>query len=175
MISLFNYNNDIEKLAQNIVDSSLITHSNKDSINGALIIGLLIYFNLHYDNKKDIYNKLIENFDLIHDNQLLDLIKNIPDLTREDLQSDGYIINTLKRTLYHYINYDNPIEAIKSVILLGGDTDTNGSITGSLMGSLYGITDIPEYYIKNLKNYDKILSLIDIMFDISVNDKLYYK
>jgi len=35
-------------------------------------------------------------------------------------------------------------ELIKKVIVLGGDTDTNGSITGALIGALYGKKKLSE-------------------------------
>lgn len=173
-IILFNYKQDIEHLSQDIIDLSLITHSHKDAISGAIIIGLLIHFNLHNDDKLKNYNKLIENFDLINDDKLLKLIKHIPHLSKEDLIPDGYILNTITTTLYHFLNYNDAITAIKSSITLGGDTDTNAAIIGTLFGSLNGTKGIPKYYIKDLNNNQYIKELADKLYEIVINDKIFY-
>ncbi|MBU1078828.1 MAG: ADP-ribosylglycohydrolase family protein [Spirochaetes bacterium] len=173
-IALFNYKNTPETLCQNIIDVSLITHHHKDAVGGALAIGLLIYFNLHDPDKRENFNKLISSSALIKDEDLIRRIKAVPGLSKEDLIPDGYIINTLNTVLFHFLKYDNTIEAIQSVIKLGGDTDTNASIIGSLMGSIYGMKNIPPYYTDNLQNNEKIRVLIDKLYEVAVNDKIFY-
>ena len=43
---------------------------------------------------------------------------------------------------------------------LGGDTDTVGSITGSIAGLLYGIQAVPDIWIENLVSKEKFEPII---------------
>lgn len=64
------------------------------------------------------------------------------------------------------INSDNFEESIQNIISLGGDTDTNACITGTLSESLYGInqdliekakTTIPQEFTELInKGYQRI-------------------
>ena len=68
--------------------------------------------------------------------------------------------NTIQNCLY-VLYYSNSFEdAIRKTIYLGGDTDTNACIVGSLAESIYGIDEelimlannkIPEEFVKKLK------------------------
>lgn len=39
---------------------------------------------------------------------------------------------------------------IREIILEAGDTDTNASIVGGLLGALVGFSNLPPFYIKNM-------------------------
>ncbi len=39
---------------------------------------------------------------------------------------------------------------IRSVLILGGDTDTNGAIAGGIIGSVLGFKNLPRQYLKKL-------------------------
>lgn len=45
------------------------------------------------------------------------------------------------------VNYEN---AIKDMLLQGGDTDTNCCIIGGLLGCAYGLSSIPEKLYKTV-------------------------
>jgi len=65
--------------------------------------------------------------------------------------------------LYNSVGFE---DAIRKVIYLGGDTDTNACIVGSMAEALYGIDDelitdankkLPEEFKKVLSKYNKKL------------------
>ena len=39
---------------------------------------------------------------------------------------------------------------IRSVLILGGDTDTNGAIVGGLIGAVVGFKNLPLEYVKKM-------------------------
>lgn len=80
------------------------------------------------------------------------LVKDISRLTIDDIKSDGYIVNTLEAVLWVILNTDTYAESIVAAINLGGDTDTVGSITGSIAGVLYGVDQIPVKWSNDLIN-----------------------
>jgi ADP-ribosylglycohydrolase len=44
-------------------------------------------------------------------------------------------------------------DGIKSVLMCGGDTDTNAAICGAVLGAIHGIEAIPEYMYKPVLSY----------------------
>lgn len=49
-------------------------------------------------------------------------------------------------------------ETIKTIVILGGDTDTNASVVGSMIGALLGFDVIPKYNLNKVLKLDYKLS-----------------
>lgn len=77
--------------------------------------------------------------------------------------------DTISNCLYCLFNSNSFNEAIQSVISLGGDTDTNACIVGSMAETLYGIENeliiraknkLPMDFVNTLnKGYEKVKKL----------------
>jgi len=69
---------------------------------------------------------------------------------------------TLGNCLYAIYNSTSFEDSIRKVLLMGGDTDTNCCIVGSVTESLYGMTDVQKKdAILNLPNdYVRILKKV---------------
>jgi ADP-ribosyl-[dinitrogen reductase] hydrolase len=61
------------------------------------------------------------------------------------------VIYFLRESSKRYVSYE---EAIKTVLLKGGDTDTNAKIVGNVIGAIVGIKGIPEFMRKPLLEFD---------------------
>jgi ADP-ribosylglycohydrolase len=59
----------------------------------------------------------------------------------------------------------NSHEVISRVIESGGDTDTNGSIVGAMLGALHGEEIFPESWVKNLYKVDEIIKITERFCD----------
>ncbi|WP_277985884.1 ADP-ribosylglycohydrolase family protein, partial [Staphylococcus condimenti] len=77
-------------------------------------------------------------------------------LSKKYIHSSGYVVDTLEAVLWCVGNSDNFKDAVLKAVNLGGDTDTVGSITGSIAGLLYGYQAIPEIWIENLVGKEKV-------------------
>lgn len=71
-----------------------------------------------------------------------------------------YVYESLPFT-YAYFLRDPTIEGFYDVINAGGDTDTNGSMFGALLGALHGINVFPQKLIDGIQNKDHIEKLIE--------------
>ena len=73
----------------------------------------------------------------------------------------GYVYHTVPVSLfawyYHFGNFEN---AITSVIMCGGDTDTLGAITGGMMGAVTGVEGIPKKWLQGIIDYPHGISFI---------------
>lgn len=50
---------------------------------------------------------------------------------------------------------------LKAIIEQGGDADTNGAVTGTLLGLKFGFNSIPKYLIDNLVGKDVLTNKIN--------------
>lgn len=75
------------------------------------------------------------------------------------INESGYVVDSLTTAIYSIMNTEDYKHAIKTAIKLGYDTDTNAAITGSIAGSMYGMSQIPEEWLNYLKKKDKLISL----------------
>ncbi len=66
----------------------------------------------------------------------------------------GYIYHTVPVALYAwYRNYGDFAGTLKSVLALGGDTDTTGAIAGALAGAACGEEGIPGQWVEGICDY----------------------
>jgi ADP-ribosylglycohydrolase len=68
------------------------------------------------------------------------------------------------------LNPDNPdpFNAVLDAVNAGGDTDTNASIVGSLVGALHGIKVIPAELLLELEDKQEIQARIEKFYKVCV-------
>lgn len=69
------------------------------------------------------------------------------------LQEKRVFSSDINGVTYEYLDYSYE-EAIKFVLSLGGDTDTNAKIIGSLIGALKGYDNIPHYMKEKVLHFN---------------------
>lgn len=136
---LFNTEDDV---IENARLATIPSHNSESAIDAATKIALIIYYLRMGLSKDEIYKKLC-----------IDL-KFVP-FTKFNMSCEDTIDNCLY-VFYHSNGFE---DAIRNIILLGGDTDTNACIVGSLAEAAYGISDeliekakskIPDEFVKVL-------------------------
>ena len=127
---------------------TITSHNSKEAIDSATIVALMIYYFRNGLTKEEVYNKL----------RLL--VKYEP-FTKFNITCN----ETLNNCLYAIYNSNSFEDAIRKALLMGGDTDTNCCIVGSIAESIYGMTDeqkedairdLPNEYVKVLKKVYKL-------------------
>jgi ADP-ribosylglycohydrolase len=89
------------------------------------------------------------------------LQEDITKLSIYAIPSYGYVMNTIKASVYCFMTTDNYRDATLMAVNLGNDSDTTGAVTGGLAGLYYGFDSIPEKWIKEIKRSDDIKDLCD--------------
>jgi len=84
---------------------------------------------------------------------------NIHNLQEQEIQSSGYVLDTLEASIWCLLTTNSYKDAVLKEVNLGNDTDTTGSVTGGLAGLLYGFDNIPESWVEQLARRDEIEEL----------------
>lgn len=59
---------------------------------------------------------------------------------------------------------------ITNLTMAGGDSDTNGAVAGSLLGSLFGYSNLPPQWCEDLKHRDWLMSKADAATYLILNE-----
>ena len=80
-----------------------------------------------------------------------------------------YVLNSLPFTYAYFIKNPYTPQTIIDVVEAGGDTDTNASMVGEMIGALMGIeafqTDDWQWMIDGLLCYDRLIEMSDLFCD----------
>jgi len=154
---LYENNYDFEGSVDVVNHVSSLTHAHEISWLGCKIFCDYVGLILDGVNKIDAVNKLREyDYNSYYTLDSIDkyrriLSGDIVNLTRDEIKSSGYVVDTLEASLWSFINSDNYEDAVLKAINLGGDTDTIGALTGALSGIVYGRKQIPKKWLGKLR------------------------
>jgi ADP-ribosylglycohydrolase len=84
-----------------------------------------------------------------------------------DIKSGGFVVDTLKASIWCFLNTDSYRGAVLKAVNLGSDTDTTAAVTGGLAGAYYGFGDngIPPEWVKKLAKHKEISDTARRMFE----------
>ncbi len=159
----------IQEQFEIIWDVSALTHGHIRAAMSCLIYLKLCEFILEGENRLDAYQKtriVIEKFWADSDFHKMEqyhfercIQNDIRHLNEEDLNSGGYVIDSLEASIWCFLRYNSYEKAVLGAINLGHDTDTTGAISGGLAGLFYGTEKMPEKWVESLVKKDAIIDL----------------
>jgi ADP-ribosylglycohydrolase len=80
----------------------------------------------------------------------------------EDFKGGCYCFQSLPLVFAFFLKYyKNKYEGLYEIIAAGGDTDSNASMFGALLGTLYGESVFPKHLIDGLKDKSVLLTAAD--------------
>lgn len=165
--------------AEKIYEMSSLTHGHARSKLGCLIYSKIIADIFHKPDldKKDViryslgvmehYLQNVENdAAIVAEHNAYKRIWDIDTfikLSKADIKSSGYIVDTLEAALWCFLTTDSYRDCVLKAVNLGNDTDTVGAIAGGLAGVYYGIEAIPAEWIEIIPKKEWILDLASRM------------
>jgi len=115
-----------------------------------------------YKQDNDLYK--VEDLLSTRMNSLLSVMDKSNNITDEDLIeiSKGgtfYCINCLTM-VYGLIAQQSPsFQSVLKAVFIGGDTDSNASMVGAIVGGLRGPLEFPKEYVDNLENHQLLFEI----------------
>lgn len=76
--------------------------------------------------------------------------KVFPEVKRDEINSSGYVVDTLEAAIWCLLNTHSYKECVLTAVNLGDDTDTVAAVAGGLAGALYGYDAIPKEWLNKL-------------------------
>jgi ADP-ribosyl-[dinitrogen reductase] hydrolase len=83
---------------------------------------------------------------------------------RSEIRGSGYCVESLEAALWCFHTTGSFQEAVIEAVNLGDDADTTGAITGQLAGAFYGVSQIPQPWLRRLAMRDFIDSTASGLF-----------
>ena len=139
--------NDEALVIKNAYYATMTTHNTPEALYGAVTIALLIYHFRIGLSRDEIFDKLELNVEY-----------------KPFEKFNCTCSDTLGNCLYAIYNSNSFEDAIRRVLLMGGDTDTNACIVGSVAEAMYGMSDkqkndaiegLPDEFVNVLKRVYK--------------------
>ena len=128
-----------------IADVSAITHAHSRTLYGCIAYIRIAEGLLQGRELKDCI------LEYVSEESAYARCRHIEELTREDILSTGYVVDTFEVAMWCLLTTNSYKECILKAINLGDDTDTIGAVAGGLAGIMYGFDEIPTEWVEGLK------------------------
>jgi ADP-ribosyl-[dinitrogen reductase] hydrolase len=159
---------DFQVLIDRVHQVSCITHAHPRSqmacgIYISIVIALLegntpdVAYRIGLDRIDPVYQRYPYSQEKSHFDRVFS--REIERLQIEDINSEGYVIDTLEASLWCLLNTSSYPEAVLKAVNLGEDTDTTAAVTGGLAGIYYGIESIPVEWMSAIARQNDIVAL----------------
>lgn len=133
---------DLERLLQDSVLQSRVTHPHPECNAGCAFVNAAIYHLLRNVTPEDAVARALDDADVPA--PLRVVIEAAPGKDRRDLPSSGWVRHTLESVVWGLLTTHTFEEAVVNVVNLGNDADTAGTVVGALAGAAYGLDAIPQ-------------------------------
>lgn len=161
---------DGHRLVQESMKSALITHYDPRCVWSIVVLNTIIALDL-----SGIMPDL-KQLALVLDNAgappvVGASIRNAIECTLDDLVLDGadmgYTLKAMQVGLWALQQKSDFETVLVKVVKAGGDTDTNGAVAGAVMGARVGAARIPQRWLENIRDTDRLVILADQLFQAS--------
>jgi ADP-ribosyl-[dinitrogen reductase] hydrolase len=189
LAAYFALTNQLDTFVQSCVDFATMTHQTSVAVSSCLAHVMALYECLTKEDCKFDTKEFIKKVSRTSEigrsyfpntltddltdrfNTLLNLYEN-PKLLYDDKhlveqygQGSCYVYNSQPFSYAFFIRSPFQCHGMIDVTYAGGDTDTNASIVGSLIGALRGEDVFPSYLKDKLDQKDGIIALADAFYD----------
>jgi len=150
------YYDDFEKMLEITASQSMLTHYDQKSTEACQFYNLLVYQYLNGKPKVPCIREYIEKYPEY---------KLVFQLSKEELEPTGYVVDTLICALWCFINTTSFEDAVCEAANLGGDADTIAAITGGMAGVYYGYDAIHERWKDKILVKEQLTSIAKRMYE----------
>lgn len=136
--------------------SAKVTHNHPEGIKGAEAVASAIWMARHKAPKAVIKNYIEENFKYNLDTTV--------DKIREDYAFDSTCPGSVPQAIRCFLEGESYEDTVRNAVSLGGDTDTQAAIAGSIAEAYYGIPQdiinkalkfIPDDLLNSIKQFSE--------------------
>ncbi|MFA9424587.1 MAG: ADP-ribosylglycohydrolase family protein, partial [Sedimentibacter sp.] len=180
--------NDMSGLLEPIHDISKLTHAHNISLIACGLYSLIVEnlindssnvkksvmsaltngFNYYGNIQKNVYDKDLKDYYRLRD------IEIFARLHEDEINSSGYVVDTLEAAIWCLLNTNSYAECILKAVNLGQDTDTVAAVAGGLAGVVYGYEEIPSDWLQKIARREWIESIcLKLQTNLNKNDGIF--
>lgn len=151
-LAMYYWNNE-ESLVLHAHEDCVITHPNKICVDCNILYCLGIAKLIQGMNPVEMYDYVLE-YATTHDIEetVLNLLVTAKNQAPFDfIKNQGWVRIAFQNAFYQILHSTSVYEVIYRTVMNGGDTDTNAAISGAMAGAYYGMSSMPETWIRTLK------------------------
>ncbi len=146
-------------------ESSKTTHGSKACLDACRYFGGLLVGAINGVEKQAL---LSERYSPVEDSwktsPLCDVIDDISigsfkEKNPPDIVGSGYVVQSLEAALWAFHNSSDFKEGCLLAVNLGHDADTTAAIYGQIAGAYYGLSGIPELWVKSIAHKELIIQI----------------
>ncbi len=132
------YPDDLDTLEKVSIEMSEITHADPRCTYGCAALNIILAQLLREASSTPIDDALNQLSNDAPDElyRRLDGVKRVK--SKDELNTSGFVLDTLETTLYIGLTSNNPEDAIIRAVNMGGDADTIAAVAGAISGAKYG-------------------------------------
>ena len=173
------YIDDILEADMLAAKASAMTHGHElGYISSAFLVHVIHRLN-HGEELQRAIEDAIENMKILfkdaqHLDELIELVELAIALSKQDIDDidaihalgEGWVAEeTLAIAIYCSLRYKHDFsEAIRVSVNHNGDSDSTGAVTGNILGTYLGYSQIDDKYLKNLELKDLIIETADRLY-----------
>jgi ADP-ribosyl-[dinitrogen reductase] hydrolase len=99
--------------------------------------------------------------------ELLERMEEVPYKEAHQVGTSGFVLDTLECAVWAWWHHDDFSQALITVVNMGGDADTNGAVTGALMGAYLGLQAIPRSWRERVAEVPRCIELARRLFRLA--------
>ena len=141
---------------------SRCTHRAAEAVNCCELLGAQLHLALNGADKEEALSSMVR---ALYPRPLIINAGEYKQKTRDQIRSSGYVIDTLEAALWAVWNTDNFKDAILLAANLADDADSVAATAGQIAGALYGVTGMPEEWVKTVAWSEHIQDLAQKLFE----------
>ena len=162
-----------QSLVKLVRASTRLTHTDERAEQGAMAVAIAC----HYGSRREAEQADADEFfallkEYVTNDELCKALQTAQSALRDGLNGTefarqmgledgigGYIVHTVPAAIFCWLrNRTSFRDALEEVILLGGDADTAGAITGAMAGASLGCSAIPDEWLKGIVEWPRSVS-----------------
>lgn len=157
---------NIEKLVADTIEVSRLTHWDDRATHSAVAINYLI--TRLAQNDKQALNSL-DTFLADKNAEVRGAVKKGAEGAEADLDTSGLATSVVAVAVWTLKNAPSFLEGLEMVINLGGQTDLNAAVAGSLLGAKFGRLVLPEAWMFQLEGKVRVEVLANRLYEHALN------
>lgn len=134
------------------------THGSQECLDSCALLTNLLYNAINATSKDAVFEVDSRGYDW---DRFVERILSSLAMTRDEIKSSGYVIDTLQAACWSFNQTDNFRDAILLATNLGEDADTVAAVTGQIAGAFYGKSGIPSDWLDKLYETERFIELVD--------------